>query len=52
MPSLKVIGDRIVFVEERSPTFIEMRSNVFIEAEISEGWKVKDNSEAQYIKIL
>jgi hypothetical protein len=52
LPTLKVIGSRVVFVEERSPDFLEARNNVFIEPQIVEGWKIKNNSEVQFLKVL
>ena len=52
IPTLKVLGDRVVFVEERSPDFFEARSPVILEIEVAEGWKTRENVESQYIKIL
>lgn len=44
MPCLKVIGERVVFVEERAPGLLEARNNVYIDGEIMDGWRIKDNS--------
>jgi hypothetical protein len=30
LPTLKIIDNRVIFVEERSPGFLETRNNVFI----------------------
>ena len=50
--TLKIIGERVVFVEERSADVFDARENIYIEPELAEGWKSKDNHEAHYIRIL
>ena len=51
LPSLKVLDDRVIFVEERSSDIVWDRKNVYVEKGMTE-WKSKENHETHYMKLL
>lgn len=52
IPSLKVINDRVVFVEERSETIVYPRHNMLVQHDVFENCNTSDNSEEYFLKIL
>ena len=52
IPSLKLINNRIIYIEERSDHLLFNRPLTFVDAELFENWKSTENSEAYYLKVL
>ena len=52
IPTLWLIGERVVFVEERSEGFLKMGGCVALPRKIAEGWSSEDKKEEWYIQIL
>lgn len=52
IPTLKLLNNRIVYVEERSDYLLYERPMTFVDSELFENWKSTENSEAYYLKVL